>query len=240
MNNEFSELKPGIVLGIAAHPDDLDVLASGTMAKLAKAGSEVHYLILTDGGKGTSDKNLTSEQLTAIRKKEQQNAADCIGAKEVHFLDYPDGNIEVNTELKKDLVKQILSIRPDLVITLDPSIIYSTTSNMINHPDHRATGQAALDAIFPLARDHLSFPDLIDEGYEPHKVVTLLLTNYDEPNYFEDITDFYEKKLCAILAHESQFKDKDFMTDRMEQMSSMIGEAAGYKYAEAFVRLDLW
>lgn len=237
--SSFSPLQPKVVLGVAAHPDDLDFGASGTMAVFANNGADVHYLILTDGGKGTNDRHITSKQLTEIRRKEQQNALLAIGGKSVSFLSYPDGYLEVTMQLKKDIVSVIRKLRPDVVITMDPSMLYSTSRGFINHPDHRAAGQATLDAVFPLARDLLAYPELALKGLMPHKTSTVLLTNFDNHNYTVDITKTFDKKIAALKAHASQTKGRTDLEKWLRQVAKNIGQPAGYKLAEAFIRLDI-
>jgi len=236
---DFPELKPKIVLGIAAHPDDLDFGASGTMASYAKAGAEVHYLILTDGSKGSSDLKMSPIELVKLREDEQKAAVDIIGGKSVQFLGYPDGGLEVTLDLKKQISKVIRTIKPDLVITMDPSMLYSSKRGFINHPDHRAAGQATLDAVFPLARDHLSFPELFADGYKPHITPSVLLINFDSRNYAVDITDTFETKMSALKAHSSQISNLDEIRGWMEAMSAESGDEYGYKLAESFIRIDI-
>lgn len=238
MNSDFSDLTPKVVLGIAAHPDDLDVGSGGTMATFAAMGADVHYLILTDGSKGSEDKTITSDELINIRHQEQKNALSILGGKNITFLDYPDGGLEVTLELKKQIVKVIRSIRPDVVVTMDPTVVYAAERGIINHPDHRAAGQAALDAVFPLARDHLSFPELYEGNYEPHKVATVLLTNFTTNNFAVDITAAFDKKIKALQAHASQFGQVD-ADGWVRQMAAGLGQANGYELAEAFVRIDV-
>jgi LmbE family N-acetylglucosaminyl deacetylase len=240
MAKEFEELKPSVVLGVAAHPDDLDVTASGTMAKFAEAGAKVYYLILTDGGNGSDDRDLTPAQLTEVRHEEQSEAANAVGAQTPIFLDFKDGELAVTMELKKEICKVIRKLKPEVVITMDPANLYSLERGMINHPDHRAAGQATLDSVFPLARDHLAFPELMDEKLEPHKVKTVLLTNFDGNNYTVDISSVIDKKVDALRAHSSQFGDAEGVSQRIKQMSKDLGEKTGYDYAEGFKRIDLW
>ena len=237
----FEELKPKIVLGIAAHPDDLDFGSSGTMAKFIEMGAEVHYLILTDGSQGSSDLNAVPSELTRTREAEQRAALKVLGSKaeNVTFLGYPDGRLEITLEAKKNVVKVIRTVRPDVVVTMDPSVLYSTQRGFINHPDHRAAGQIALDAVFPLARDHMAFPELFAEGFKPHKVKTVLLTNFENHNYFVDITSTIDKKIKALEAHASQIPSLEETEKMVKNWASVIGEKAGYKYAEAFMRLDV-
>ena len=238
---DFPDLQPKVVLGIAAHPDDLDFSAAGTLAKFARDGAEVHYLILTDGSKGSADRSIDALELVKTRQAEQQAALEAAGGKTVQFLAYTDGALEVTMELKKDIVQAIRTVKPDVVVTIDPTFVYSTDHTFlpINHPDHRAAGQAALDAVFPLARDHLAFPELSEQGLEPHKVATVLLTNFDKNNYCVDISDTIEQKLAAISAHTSQISDIAATCERMKKQAAAFGKTAGCAYAECFVRLDI-
>jgi len=238
MKHNFPLLQPKIILGIAAHPDDLDVGAGGTIAEFIRRGAIVHYLVLTDGSKGSEDPAMTSEKLIAIRRAEQQKALEVVGGTSVTFLDYPDGALEITMALKKDIVKVIRTLKPDVVITMDPTVVYSSKAGIINHPDHRAAGQATLDAIFPLARDRLTFPELLEEGLEPHKVANALLINFDTSNYSVDITDTFELKVAAIKAHTSQFGDLEDST-WLRDMALRQGQRAGYSLAESFVRIDI-
>lgn len=235
----FSTLKPQVVLGVAAHPDDLDFGAGATLAAFAKDGAAVHYLQLTDGCKGTADPKISSEQLTRIRQQEQQKACEIIGGRDVRFLKHCDGELEVTLQLKAKIVKVIRELRPDVVITTDPTMVYAVTYGILNHTDHRAAGQATLDAIYPLARDHLAFPELNDQGLAPHKVTTVLLLNFETQNYYVDITDTLETKLQAVAAHDSQISDLPEMQQLFTGMAEQAGEQAGCRYAEGFVRIDI-
>jgi LmbE family N-acetylglucosaminyl deacetylase len=236
---EFTPLTPKVVLAVGAHADDIDFGASGTVAKWAHDGAEVHYLVITDGSKGSADRTMTSEKLIAVREQEQRDAVAALGAKEAHFLRYEDSMLEVTMALKKDIVRIIRQIRPDTVIVMDPTMVYLSELNFINHPDHRAAGQATLDAVFPLARDHLSFPDLCqDEKLEPHKVGHVLLINLETHNYYVDITNTIELKLEGLKRHVSQMADVTVMQDFIRQRAEVLGSHTGTKYAEGFVRID--
>ena len=237
MSDTFSPLQPKVVLGIGAHPDDLDVTAGGTLAHFAAQGADVHYLILTDGGKGSDDPLMTSAQLVETRHAEQQTALEIIGGKSITFLDYPDGELEITMELKKQIVKAIRTIKPDVVIAMDPTVIYSAETGTINHPDHRAAGQATLDAVFPLARDRLTFPELYDE-FKPHKTPTILLANFNGGNYTVDISETFETKTAMMKAHVSQFSNVEEST-WLRDLAEAQGKAAGYALGESFVRLDI-
>jgi len=237
----FDKLQPKVVLGVAAHPDDLDFGASGTMAKFVRSGADVYYLILTDGGSGTEDRKITPAQLTKIRHEEQRNAGKVLGLKDVYFCDYHDGALQNTLEVKREVVKIIRQVKPDVVVTMDPSVLYSADLGFINHPDHRAAGQAALDAVFPLARDHLAFPELLDEGYEPHKTQTVLLMNMERNNFAVDITDVLDTKFNALAKHASQVPtDLAGIKERFTERAAQAGKVYGYKYAETFMRVDVY
>lgn len=240
MDNNASDLKPKVVLGVAAHPDDLDFGCSGLVAKWASEGAEIHYLIVTNGSKGSDDEHMTSDQLIKLRRTEQKDAAKVLGVKTVVFFDYDDGELEVTKQLKKDIVRQIRKFKPDTVITLDPTFVYSVKMGFINHTDHRAVGQATLDAIYPLARDRLTFPELLEEGYEPHKVKHVLLMSFVEGNYLADITNHLDTKILALKAHKSQVGDFKQVESRIKEFAKLLGEQNGCEYAEGFNRIDMF
>ncbi len=233
------ELKADVVLGIGAHADDMDFLAAGTIAKLAAEGAEVYYLIVTDSGKGSADPDITSEKLVQIRQEEQRRAAKILGVKDVIFLDYEDGALEVTMKLKKDIVRCIRQFKPDVVITIDPTMFYNTSLSTINHPDHRACGQAVLDAVFPLARDRLTFPELLLDGLNPHNTKTLLMINPEKQDFIVDISRSFDLKMMAIQAHASQLADVNKALKRFPEQAAALGAPTGCKYAEGFMRLDI-
>ncbi|MFQ5617039.1 MAG: PIG-L deacetylase family protein, partial [Anaerolineales bacterium] len=168
MENNYPQ--PERVLVISAHPDDPDFGAAGTVACWAKSGAKITYVIVTDGSKGSSEPDMTSKELIEIRETEQRAAAEVLGVAEVVFLGYEDGRAANTIELRRDLVRQIRLHRPDVLITHDPAARI-INNRYINHPDHRAVGDAALDAVFPLARDRLNFPEHEAEGLEPFKAL---------------------------------------------------------------------
>jgi LmbE family N-acetylglucosaminyl deacetylase len=231
---------PKIVLGVAAHPDDLDFAASGSIAAWTAQGAKAYYLILTNGNKGSADLSAAPEALTALRREEQREAARVLGVSDVFFCDYDDGCLTVSMDVKRDIARVIRQVRPDTVITMDPGMLYDADAGFINHPDHRAAGQAALDAIYPLARDHLSFPELYnDEGLQPHNVETVLLTNFMKQNFYVTISDSIDKKMAALAAHASQMSDIAGTQKRMREMAELTGGKAGVQYAEGFLRIDV-
>lgn len=240
ISKDKAPFTPKVVLAIGAHPDDIDFGAAGTIAAWAKDGARIEYVVVTDGGKGTADVGTTPEQLVQMRQSEQRSASQTLGVAEVHFLTYPDGELEVTAALKKDLVRLIRQVRPDTVVTLDPTMIYSEKHGIINHSDHRAVGQATLDAIYPLARDHLSFPDLFtDEKLEPFKVAHALLIHLDKHDCLIDVSGTFDLKLAALQCHVSQFTDMNKVGEQVRDIATTLGQEAECEYAESFVRLDL-
>lgn len=239
-SDTLAPYEPQVVLAVGAHPDDIDFGASGSLARWAKAGARVEYLVITDGSKGSADRTLTTTELIKLRQQEQRAAAKTLGARKVNFLGYEDGALEVTQSLKKDIVRIIRQLRPDTVIVMDPTMVYSEQFGFINHPDHRAAGQATVDAVFPLARDHLSFPDLLSkEHLEPHKVAHMLLLNFDKQNCLVDITDTFDLKIKALLQHASQIPFPDQVDAMLRERATRAGEPAGLGLAEAFLRLDM-
>lgn len=238
-SSAFKPLKPKAVLGVAAHPDDLDFSASGTFSKWASQGTKVYYLILTDGSKGSIDRKLSPKDLIIIRQKEQKTAAEILGAKQVFFSKWEDCCLECRDDVKLEITRTIRKIKPDVVVTIDPAMVYAADRGFINHPDHRAAGQATLDAVFPLARDHLSFPELLKEGLEPHATPTVLLVNLERQNWFEDITDNIDKKMEALAAHQSQMPALKRTQKMMRDLAIDMGKKGGCDYAEGFMRVDI-
>jgi LmbE family N-acetylglucosaminyl deacetylase len=192
-----------------AHPDDAEFICAGTVARWADEGHEVNYVLLTSGDKGSDDPEMTSERLVATREAEQREAARILGVKDVLFMKYPDAELEPNLELRKAIVRVIRKLKPDVVVCQDPTVRWVDTE-YINHPDHRAAGEATLAAVFPAARDRLTFPELLAEGLEPHRVREIYLAGAETPDLAIDITAQMERKLDSLRAHASQLGDWDF------------------------------
>ncbi len=225
---------PQRVMGIFAHPDDPEFFCGGTFAKWAAEGRHITFVIATSGDKGSDDRSLTSEELIAIREVEERAAAARLGVKEVIFLRYPDGELQATLDLRRQLTRLIRLKRPDVVVTNDPTARWYGV-NYINHPDHRAIGDAALDAVFPAARDHLSFPELYrQEELEPHKVPYVYLCGTHDPNVKIDVTDYLETKIAALREHKSQIKDMDAMAQRLREAvdPELVGETP--RFTESF------
>jgi LmbE family N-acetylglucosaminyl deacetylase len=221
------------VMVVTAHPDDSEFGAGGTIAKMVKEGREVTYVIVTNGNKGSSDRTMTPERLVKIREEEQRNAARVLGVERVVFLGYEDGELEDTRGLRLDVTRQIRSWRPDLVIAQNPARTYNLYAS---HRDHRITASVVLDCVYPLARDHMSFPELMPE-HEPHKVREIYLMQWENPHLVVDIADTMDLKLKALACHASQVPDFASVEARVRQRSAEIGAPKGYAYAEAFDRI---
>lgn len=176
----------GPVMFVAAHPDDPDFLAGGTIARLAREGREVTYVIVTNGNKGSGDRGVSSDQLVPIRMEEQRRAARALGVARVAFLGYEDGEVEDTRDLRRDVTREIRRWRPELIITLNPRRTYANFPGW--HRDHRTTARVVMDCVYPLARDHLAFPELLPE-YEPHKVAEVYFVQWEDPSLIVDVTD---------------------------------------------------
>jgi LmbE family N-acetylglucosaminyl deacetylase len=224
------------VLVVMAHPDDAEFGAGGTIAKLVKEGREVTYVVVTNGNKGSSDRTVTSERLARIREDEQRSAARTLGVARVEILGYEDGEVEDTRTLRLDVTRHIRRWRPTLVIAQSPRRAYSNFFAW--HRDHRITRGVVLDCVYPLARDYLSFPELLPE-YEPHKVKELHLIQWDEPRLVIDIMETIDLKLAAIACHASQVADWQAVETRVRRRAALLGEAKGYAYAEGFDRIVL-
>lgn len=231
------------ILVVAAHPDDPEFGCGGTMAAWVGKGAQVYYVICTTGQRGGSDSALTPDQLASVRRQEQQQAAKFLGVREVFFLGHEDGNLIADISLKEEIVKLIRQLKPDIVFTHDPSWIYVKRPDFsfINHHDHRQTGIATLDAIYPLARDALSFPKHVHEGFSPHTVREVYLFNFDRPDTYIDVTETFDVKLQAIKKHRSQVKDPKQLEKWLKERLGKLGKQSskGYQYAEGFNHLVL-
>ncbi len=204
-----------------AHPDDPEFFSGGAIALWCAAGTEVTYLILTNGNKGSDDPTLIPEKLAALRREEQQAAADILGVKRVLFFDEPDGELQPTLNLRKRVVAEIRRYQPEAIVTLDPTRYFSQ-GMYINHADHRATGEVTLDAVFPAARNRMYHPELLDEGLEPHAVREVYLAGSMQPNRLVDISTVFETKLKAVSCHTSQIKDWEATLKRITERHRAI------------------
>jgi LmbE family N-acetylglucosaminyl deacetylase len=231
------------ILVVVAHPDDAEFMIAGSVARWIREGREVAYLVCTDGDKGSSDPDLAPERLAQIRREEQRAACAVLGVREVVFLGYADGLLQNTLELRRDIACHIRRLRPDALVCQDPTRRWYGNV-YLNHPDHRAAGDAALDAVFPLARDYHILPELIQEGLLPHKVRHIYLSpGFEEADVWFDITDTIEQKIAALYEHKTQINGAEQPREAAEfirLIGRYLAEERDMEYAEAFkyIRLD--
>ena len=234
------ESAPASVLVVLAHPDDPEFFCGGTLALWAQQGREIEYCLLTRGDKGADDADTDPGALAHLREAEQRAAAAVLGVRQVRFLDLPDGYLTPDLALRKQVVRVLRQARPDIVVTCDPTNFFPS-DRYINHPDHRAAGQATLDAVFPAAGSALFFPELIrDEGLAPHKVRQVYVAMPQTPNTLVDVTAFIERKIAALREHRSQIPDQAGLEARIrERLLDPAGPPDAPRYVERFRLIDL-
>lgn len=233
---------PARVLVVVAHADDIEFGMAGTIARWTQAGSHVTFCIVTDNGSGSDDPHITRAQLSAIREAEQRASAQVLGVAECFFLGYPDGMVENTLGLRRDLVRVMRRVRPELLLTMDPTTLFSPANTYLNHPDHRAVCQAALDAAFPAAGNRKIFAELLDEGLEPHNIAHIWLNFSLQPNITIDTTATFARKIEALKCHSSQFPaDGSFNPETfVGAWDAEAGAAAGFAYGERFRALKIY
>ncbi|MGH3397492.1 MAG: PIG-L deacetylase family protein [Streptosporangiaceae bacterium] len=225
------------ILVIVAHPDDVDFGAAGTVAQWTDAGIDVRYCIVTNGDAGGSDPSISRADMGRLRQAEQTAAAKQVGVTELTFLGYPDGRVEATLELRKDLSRVIRMVRPDRVVCPSAERNYARIGT--SHPDHRAVGSAALDAVYPDSRNQFAFPELLaEEKLEPWTVREAWISASPQPTHYVDITDTFPRKAAALRAHASQIADFDQLQERLLGMTTRLAEQGGLpegRLAEAFL-----
>lgn len=226
------------VLLVGAHPDDPEFLFGAAVAKLVSAGADVQYLICSDGANGARDSSLSSEEVIAIRAQEQRQAAAELGVGKVVFLGLPDGCLSADFPLRTAIAREIRRYRPDLVLTHFPHRVVDLPIDA-SHPDHFAVGEATLSAIFPDASNARALPQLRREGLEPHRVKEIWLAGYERANHFVNATSYMDKKIRAILCHQSQLNGSPDVPGWVYDWMKWAGKAAGCEYAESYKRIEL-
>lgn len=216
----------GPVLVIAAHPDDVDFGSAGTIAQWTDAGLRVSYCIVTSGDAGGSDRSVSRAEMVAIRQAEQGAAAKQVGVHDLIFLGYPDGQVEATLRLRRDLSRVIRQLRPERVVCPSPERNYARLG--VGHPDHRAVGSAALDAVYPDARNPFAFPELLaEESLEPWAVREVWIAGGPTPNLYVDITATFARKIAALRCHASQISDPDGLEQRLRSSLARNAAAGG-------------
>ncbi len=231
---------PARVMSIHAHPDDQEFTVAGTLAKWARAGSEILTVCITSGDSGSNDKtdpSMTKEELLRIREEEQRHACQVLGVREVIFLRYPDGMLQSTIPLRRDLTRLVRKYKPTAVVCGDPTVRFYGNSYM-NHPDHRVAADVALDAVFPSAGTRFIFPELLTEGLEPHEVERIFIHGSEKPDTFIDISTTLEIKVAALKEHRSQIHDWD-PTEMMTEWAKDEAKGHGLDEAEAFRQIIL-
>jgi LmbE family N-acetylglucosaminyl deacetylase len=213
---------------VVAHPDDAEFSSAGTIHKLAAEGKDVVIVQVTSGDRGTTDTSFTPETLAATREAEELEAARRLGVRHVEFLREGDGHVFPTTAFREKIVRMIRTHKPDVIITHDPFRPYAL------HPDHRAVGITAHDAVYPLARDPLYFPEHAEAGLEPHKTAEIWYFGSEEPDVVIDITDHFDAKIDALKAHASQVGDGDGLADRLRERAEDVAKDEPFELGEAF------
>ncbi len=225
----------GRILVVTAHPDDVDFGAAGSVATWTGRGIDVSYCIATDGDAGGSDHSITRPEMAAIRREEQLEAARAVGVTDVTFLGFPDGRVTASLELRAAISRVIRLVRPDRVVSQSPERNWERI--YASHPDHLATAEAAACAVYPDARNPFAFPELLDEGLEPHTVPELWIMATERANRVVDATDAYDRKLTALRSHRSQVGDGAHLDELLRNWMTGTALAAGLpegRLAEAF------
>jgi LmbE family N-acetylglucosaminyl deacetylase len=231
--------RPDHFLVIVAHPDDADFGPAGTIGRWIREGSEGHLVCCTSGDAGADDPRTDPLELGGIREREQRAAADRLGYREVTFLHRPDGALENDLALREQLVRLIRTVRPDAVVTMDPTILIHA-DGYVQHTDHRAAAQAAVDAVYPAARNAMAFPHLaIHEGLDPHAVRWLYLFFTDKPNAWVDVSDTIDLKIEALREHASQLRRPEELEERIRGWAKAEGDRVGVAAAESFRVIEI-
>jgi LmbE family N-acetylglucosaminyl deacetylase len=230
------------ILVVLAHPDDPEFFCGATLARWAKNGHNIDYFLLTCGDKGSDDPHMDTEKLCAIRLKEQEAAAKIIGVRNVNFLGLADGYLEPGIDLRRKIVRIIRTLRPDVLVTCDPSNLYPSATYGINHPDHRYAGQVVLDAVFPAAGNPLFFPELLkDEKLEPWtpREVWVSIPAQATVNVTLDVTEYWEIKISALKEHKSQIGDPVKLDERIRARRTQESTEENPRYEEKFHLIKL-
>ena len=222
---------------VIAHTDDAEYGCSGTVAKWCAEGWEVVYVVCTDGSKGSSDPKMSSNRLVEIRQEEQRNAGKVLGLRDVVFLGYEDSMLEPSLALRRDIAREIRRYKPDVLICPNP-VRQLDDHGWLDNPDHFAAGEAAMAAVYPTARDRLTFPELLEEGLEPHKVREVWVPWGEGQVYYVDVTDYIEVAVQALRQHVTQVVEDD-LDSEIKDWKARTGESVGFQYAESFKRFHL-
>jgi LmbE family N-acetylglucosaminyl deacetylase len=235
----LDEAGAGRILVVTAHPDDVDFGAAGSVARWVREGSQVTYCVVTDGDAGGFDPNVPRSEIAPLRRAEQTAAAKEVGVTDLVWLGYPDGRLVTSIELRRDIARVIRQVRPSRVVSQSPQREWTRIA--ASHPDHLAAGEATICAVYPDSRNPFAFPELAAEGLEAHVVDEVFIMGGPDPDTFVDVTDTFDQKIAALLAHRSQTAQHTdlpgFLRGWLEQNAVRGGLPPG-RLAEVFRRLD--
>ncbi len=217
---------------VFAHPDDAEFGFGGTVARWAREGTEVHYVCATDGSAGSNTPGEDREFMAPIRAREMEAAAQVLGVTSLTLLGFTDGELMCDLDLRRAVTREVRRQRPDVIVAPDPARLWNRTRDYVNHPDHKAIGEAALCAVMPDAPTRVQFAELLGEGFEPFEVPNLWLGS-EEADTYVDITETLDIKLKALACHESQVKNMPY-EDWIRRRAGELGSVAGMEYAEGF------
>ena len=224
------------ILVILAHPDDPEFFMGATIRRWTSQGHHVVYYLLTKGDKGTQDRAMRPEELMKVRVAEQTAAARILGVNEVHFLNNPDGFLTLTAELRREVTRIIRSEKPDILVTSDPSNFFPNDAS-INHPDHRMAGQIVIESYFPAAGNPKFFPELLEEGFEPHSVKEVWFSLTHQPNVVYDVTETWPTRIEALHQHRSQIGDPVKFDERMLSRHTPDSTDEAPRFEEKFRRI---
>jgi LmbE family N-acetylglucosaminyl deacetylase len=224
------------ILVILAHPDDPEFFCGASIAQWVKEGHHVSYCLLTKGEKGVNQNFNPGNDIVKVRMHEQANAGKVLGVENIIYLDYEDGYLEPSMKLRKDIIRVIRSKKPSIIVSCDPTNYYMRDI-YINHPDHRAAGQAVIDAVFPASQNPLFFPELLKENLLPHIINEVWLSLPKEPNIKLDVTEIWGKKISALLCHQSQIGENEKFLKRMAERKTEDSSMKNPRFEETFHRI---
>ena len=222
------------ILVILAHPDDPEFFCGATLARWAQSGHLIDYVLITCGDKGINEHapHTAPEELCRLRFNEQRRAADVIGVRGIEFMDIEDGMVVPTLDLRRDISRKIRQYKPDILVTCDPQYLFTPWG--INHPDHRAAGQVVIDAVFPASGNKHFFPELLNEGLEPHTPKEIWVSLTGNPNLTIDVSEIFETKMEALRQHASQIGDYAKFRERMLGRTPINPETGKRKFEERF------
>jgi LmbE family N-acetylglucosaminyl deacetylase len=225
---------------VFAHPDDAEFGSAGTVAGWTRSGIEVAYVCVTDGSAGSNEPGAVRDELARVREQEQRDACEVLGVKDIAFLGWRDGEVEVSLDLRKAITREVRRFRPDVLVAPDPIRFWDEERTYVNHPDHRAVGEACMNVVNPDAPTRPQFAELLDEGFEPFEIPSLWIGAFEgQADTFVDISETIDLKIQALRCHRSQIHDWP-VDEWIRSRAKERGAVKGMDYAESFMTFKLW